>query len=323
MRTSQRPVRVFISYSHGDEPYRERLEINLTLLQRQGLIESWHDRRICAGDDWDHAISAELEAADVVLLLISADFLASDYIWERELNRAMVRHEAGDVRVIPILIRHCDLEGTPFQKLQAVPAKMRPVNSWTDPDEAWAEVTRAIRMVVDFGTASSPPLMSRVPTTITRGRVQMDLCGLRRQGVHYLREYMVVKRPELLANELGAGMSLVVSRGPRPQDIRAEAWIETVLMTVEYDIVLADYDSPWNSDAETKLRQEIRDISDLVRGKQRGSTLLRHLIVVYGSRSALPDSARMAFCQISTSYRGPFSTVTIRSYDWLFSISGG
>lgn len=85
---------VFFSYSHEDEELRNRLEKHLALLKRQGLVDAWHDRRILAGSDLDQAISANLESADIVLLLVSADFLASDYCYSRGMGRAMERHGA-------------------------------------------------------------------------------------------------------------------------------------------------------------------------------------------------------------------------------------
>ena len=93
----------------------------IVLKQTLGIIESWHDRRILAGDEWDGEISEKLNTARVILLLISSDFLASKYIWEKEVKRAMERHDAGDAYVIPIVLRAVDLKGAPFGKLQALP----------------------------------------------------------------------------------------------------------------------------------------------------------------------------------------------------------
>lgn len=86
---------VFFSYTHRDESMRNELEVHLTMLKRQGLIEAWHDRRIVAGNDFDRSISAHLESADIILLLVSPHFLASDYCYDREMTRAMERHECA------------------------------------------------------------------------------------------------------------------------------------------------------------------------------------------------------------------------------------
>lgn len=95
---------LFFSYSHVDEAHRNQLEKHLSALKHQGLLDTWHDRRIIAGQEFDQEIDAHLDTADVILLLISSDFLASDYCYKREMTRAMERHAARDAIVIP---RNC------------------------------------------------------------------------------------------------------------------------------------------------------------------------------------------------------------------------
>src|SRR6185503_16598921 len=97
-------AKVFFSYSHDDEQYRDQLEKHLALLKREGLVESWHDRRIRAGSPLAQEIDQQLERADVVLLLVSASFLASDYCYSIEMQRAMERHAAGEATVIPVIV---------------------------------------------------------------------------------------------------------------------------------------------------------------------------------------------------------------------------
>lgn len=118
------------------------------MLRRQGVIDVWHDRRIAAGDEFDHAISTELEKADVILLLVSPDFLASDYCYDVEVKRAMERHDAKLIRVIPVILRPCDWHGAPFGKLLAAPKDGKPVTRWPDLDEAFLDVTQAIKEAV-------------------------------------------------------------------------------------------------------------------------------------------------------------------------------
>jgi TIR domain len=109
--SSTPPIEVFISYSHKDEALREKLGTHLSLLKRHGVIDDWHDRRIGAGQEWAGAIDEHLNSAAIILLLVSADFLASDYCYDREMKRALERHDAGDARVIPVILRNVDLEG--------------------------------------------------------------------------------------------------------------------------------------------------------------------------------------------------------------------
>src|SRR2546428_6575835 len=102
---SRAPVSVVYSYAHADETLRQKLETHLSLLRRQGLISEWHDRKILPGAEWAGEIDEHLERASIILLLISADFLASDYCYDREMTRALERHQHGAVRVIPIILR--------------------------------------------------------------------------------------------------------------------------------------------------------------------------------------------------------------------------
>ena len=142
------PVEVFYSYAHADEDFRVELVKHLRLLERQGVITGWHDRNISAGTEWKDAIDEHLESAGIILLLISADFLASDYCYDIELKRAMERHVDGKARVIPIILRKCDWSSAPFGKLQALPKNARPIRSWDDRDEAYTDVVTGIRRAV-------------------------------------------------------------------------------------------------------------------------------------------------------------------------------
>jgi internalin A len=142
-------VRLFYSYSHKDEKLRNQMEIHLKLLQRQGLIETWHDRKIEAGDEWKRKIDENLERANIILLLVSADFMASDYCYEIEMKRAMERHEKGQARVVPIIVRDVKWERAPFARLQALPENRRPVMKWTDRDTAWRNVSDGIERLVE------------------------------------------------------------------------------------------------------------------------------------------------------------------------------
>jgi len=150
---------LFISYSHRDDELREKLDTHLSLLKRQGVFDVWHDRRIAAGQEWAGQIDAELESADIVLLLISADFLASDYCYDREMLHALQRHDAGSARVVPVILRPCDWQTSPFARLQVLPRDGTPVRSHADIDVALTEVARALRTVAEamHTSRSSPP----------------------------------------------------------------------------------------------------------------------------------------------------------------------
>jgi hypothetical protein len=139
---------LFFSYSHKDATLRDQLETQLAMLKRQGVIQIWHDRRIVAGEELDHAISAHIETDDVILLLVSPDFLASNYCYEVEMVRAMERHRTGEAIVIPVILRACDWQYAPFGKLLATPTDGRPVMQWPDRDQAFLEVAKSVRAAV-------------------------------------------------------------------------------------------------------------------------------------------------------------------------------
>src|SRR5260221_12509135 len=146
---------LFLSYSHKDEELRDQLEVHLAALKREGAIDVWHDRRIPVGDEIDHQISDALERADIVLLLVSPDFLASAYCNDVELKRAMQRHEEGTARVIPVILRPSDWHKTAFGKLAATPKDGKPITRWPDRDEAFLDVVKAIRQALPHEKAQS------------------------------------------------------------------------------------------------------------------------------------------------------------------------
>ena len=141
------PLRLFYSYAHEDESLRDQLATHLSLLEHEGAIRSWHDRGIDPGIDWDREINQQLLEADIILLLVSADFLASDYIRSHELRVALERHESREARVIPIILRPTDWKSARFSRLQALPRDGRAVTSWSNTDEAFADIARALRKI--------------------------------------------------------------------------------------------------------------------------------------------------------------------------------
>ncbi|HEX9002629.1 MAG TPA: TIR domain-containing protein, partial [Blastocatellia bacterium] len=156
-KREMKSVRVFISYSHRDEALRESLDKHLSALRREGSIEAWHDRMITAGTEWAGEIDRNLESARIVLLLVSADFIASDYCVDVEMKRALERHAAGEARVIPIIVRPVDgWDRMPFGKLQALPDLGKPITTWENPDVAFANVAAGIRKAIGELMRPSP-----------------------------------------------------------------------------------------------------------------------------------------------------------------------
>jgi hypothetical protein len=141
----------FFSYSLKDQHLRDKLETQLSLLKREKLILTWHARKIDPGTEWADQIDTHLNQAQIILLLVSADFIDSDYGYNIEVKRAMERHSSREARVIPIILRSCDWLRTPFGELPALPTNGKPITdrSWHNLDEAFFNVAEGIRKVVE------------------------------------------------------------------------------------------------------------------------------------------------------------------------------
>lgn len=151
------PVKIFLCYAHEDENLLNKLKTHLRSLERAELITIWHDRNISAGSEWEREIDKHITEAQVILLLISPDFLASDYCYSIEMTKAIERHERGVARVIPVILRPVYWQIAPLRKLQALPKDGKPIVSseWHHPDEAFLEVVEGIRRAI--GTLKEKP----------------------------------------------------------------------------------------------------------------------------------------------------------------------
>ncbi len=223
-RPNDRPVTLFYCYSHEDQDLRDQLEKHLAALKRSGQLTSWHDRKIEPGIAWSAEISDNLDKADIVLLLVSSGFLASDYCHEIEMKRALERHHLGQTKVVPVILRPVDWHGTEFASLQALPRDGKPVTTWANVDEALLDVAegirrlvlsiRPIRIVVSESAASTVPLTrcqysleasapETMPTNVARDVVAMISAGrtlnlketLVNEGVYTASPANVVSQP--------------------------------------------------------------------------------------------------------------------------------
>lgn len=183
------PPTVFFSYSHPDESLRDQLEVHLAALKRQGLISAWHDRKITAGSELGNAISENLEAAAVILLLVSPDFINSDYCFELEMKRAMERHEKKEARVIPVILRPCDWHDLPFGKLLGAPKDGKPITTWANIDEAFLDVVRSIKAALKELHAPSTPPQPTTPVPSWIGTTQEALAGPRSSNLRVKKQF--------------------------------------------------------------------------------------------------------------------------------------
>jgi TIR domain len=151
-----KPATVFISYAHEDAHLFKQLQTHLTILKRQNVIHTWHEGMIAAGEDWRTKAQRELAAADVVLLLASPDFLASDYLYSEHLTRAIERHQRHEMKVIPIIVRECQWTETALGELRALPMTGEPLKKWQDEDAFWKTIAVGIREAITEFSAQQP-----------------------------------------------------------------------------------------------------------------------------------------------------------------------
>lgn len=189
-------ITLFFSYSHKDEDFRNELETHLALLKRQGIISAWHDRRITAGSDFNHAISTELESSQIILLLVSAHFLASDYCYEKEMKRALEKHEDGTAVVIPVILHPCDWHSSPFGKLRATPTDGKAISMYANQQEAFSIVAKDVREAANR-FLSSNSVASEV-RTIPRDLNVQSLTGDRSSNLRIKRKFDDHERDQFL-----------------------------------------------------------------------------------------------------------------------------
>lgn len=191
-------MKAFISYSHHDESALERLHTHLAMLRREGRIVDWFDREILAGAELDKEITEQLETCDLFLPLVSPDFLASNYCYETEMTRALERHDAGEVRVVPIIIEPCDWTASPLRKLKALPKDGKPVSEWTNQNTAFLDVVTELRRILSEDQtepSAAIPTASEASTPESRRyRIkhdfdEIDRSDYRRRAFEEIRKY--------------------------------------------------------------------------------------------------------------------------------------
>lgn len=183
-------AKLVFSYSHVDETLRNELEKHLSPLKRQGLLEAWHDRRIVAGQEFNGEINRHFEEADIVLLLVSSDFINSDYCYDVEMMRAVERHNLGDAVVIPVILRPCHWHELPFGKLLAATPDGKPVTQYTSLDEGFFHVVSAIKNALMLLTKSANVASISHPDPSATASVQLaGATGPRSSNLRIKKEF--------------------------------------------------------------------------------------------------------------------------------------
>lgn len=175
--SSKQKLKIFYSYSHKDQKYREQLENHLSNLKRLYHLQTWFDREIKAGDNWEEVLEEHLNTADLIFLLVSPDFMSSGYCYNKEMTRALERHAKGEVKVIPILVRHVHWADAPFSHIQLLPTDARPIKSRADPDKAFynivIEVEKAIKELLSE-TQQTSSIRNKAPSNFQNGNLQIS-----------------------------------------------------------------------------------------------------------------------------------------------------
>lgn len=178
----KRKIRVFYSYAHEDEKFVRELEKQLGVLKRIGVITTWHDRKINPGDLWEEKISKHLESSQIILLMVSSDFVASDYCWDEEMVKALQLHELQKAVVVPIVLREVAfIQMTPFGKLKMLPKDAKPIVQWEREEEAWAKVATALGKVC-------AEVQERVQSTEDRAEAQRIIKQIAADAKHQKAE---------------------------------------------------------------------------------------------------------------------------------------
>jgi hypothetical protein len=189
------PFTFFYCYAREDKDLRDELDKHLNPLKRLGFIQSWHDLDISPGEEWEKEIDVHLGSAQVILLLISPDFIASDYCYGKEMQMAINRHYAGDAVVIPIIMRPSAWKGMPFSKLQMLPSGAKPVTLWSDRDEAFEDIVKSIRTLIEKLIAKLP--VRTIEFSIQQGDItefDADVLGLKYAQEFYGLDLLVARK---------------------------------------------------------------------------------------------------------------------------------
>ena len=182
--TPARSIALVYSHAHKDKAFVEELEKHLGVLRRTGVVTTWYDREIKPGGQWQKEIDARLASAQVIVLMVSADFINSDYCWDKEVSVAMQRHALGSAVVVPIVVRKVDrLDLTPFGMLQMLPQDAIPVVQWPDQDEVWASIAKALgdvcldmqqREIVEADAAQARQIYADIVADSQRQRAERE-----------------------------------------------------------------------------------------------------------------------------------------------------
>lgn len=187
-------IKLFYSYSQKDESYRDDLEKALAMLKRFDDLQEWHFRKILPGQEIDSEIDKELENSDIILLLVSIDFLASSYCYDIEVKKAMEMHDNGQAVVIPVILRECDWKhvSSPFKKLEGLPKNGKPIKQWEDVDAAFNDITQRLKATIQDIKQRRKKLENQhidiVPTSVSNNSNETEGIKILTEAVRLISE---------------------------------------------------------------------------------------------------------------------------------------
>ncbi|HLP44681.1 MAG TPA: AAA family ATPase [Candidatus Kapabacteria bacterium] len=211
------PVKLFIAYSYKDETLFEKLKNHLIPLELAGIIDFWYNRKIEDVEDWEQCIAENIETADIFLFLNSSDFLASRYVKGAEVKRALARHNAGEAQIIPVILRKCSWQYTPYSNLQWLPANMEPYTSkkWDSEDDYFYLIVQGLTDVINKKKSKSTTLPNEIQglpldlqffdKLVASNFVYVDKTGFIAKLINSKLTYFFLSRPRRF------GKSLLVS----------------------------------------------------------------------------------------------------------------
>jgi len=214
-------AKLVFSYAHSDERLRDELQKHLSPLKRMGKIDTWYDRCIVPGEEFENKIEQAFLEADIVLLLVSPDFIDSDYCYEIEMQKSLARHDSGEAIVIPVILRPCAWKELPFGKILAATKDGKPITKFTNIDDGFVEVVEAVsRAITSLGSGRSadggissgkvraaPPEIQSTPRSanlsVRRELTERDKDFALREGFEYLTRFFENSMDELCRRNTG------------------------------------------------------------------------------------------------------------------------
>jgi len=189
------PLKAFISYSHQDTAMLDLLHKHLVQLQREGFIKTWEDREIQAGAKLDQQISKALGDSGLFLALLSPDYIASNYCYEREFEKALQLQDQGRLIIIPIIVEPCDWLHTPFNKFKALPKDGKAISTWENKNIAFLDVTQNIRRLVQTEKDLTEKIQPSANNVLRNYRVQKDFDSIDKlefleKTFHEIKEFL-------------------------------------------------------------------------------------------------------------------------------------